>query len=82
MKKIITNLQINIKKKISASLSYKLNDDLLYLIEYNNKRCFCISNTLIENIFRMIHDKIRYCEFDKIFKHLHRLTINKTSCQL
>ena len=79
-KKVIINLQVNIKEKIFVSLFYKLNDDLLYLIEYNNRKCLCISDMLIEIIFKITHDKMRYCEFDKAFEHLHKLTINKTSC--
>ena len=82
MKKIITNLQVNIKKKISASLFYKLNNNLLYSIEYNNRKCLYISDILIENIFKMTHDKMRYCEFDKAFECFHKLTINKTNYQL
>ncbi len=73
---------MNIKKKILANLSYKLDNDLLYLIKYNSRRCLCISDMLIENIFKMTHDEIRYCEFDRAFECLHELIINKTSYQL
>ena len=81
-KKVITDLQANVKKKISASLFYKLDNSLLYLIEYNNRRHFCILDTLIRNIFKMTHDEMRHCRFDKAFECLHELIINKTSCQL
>src|SRR5947207_8717429 len=81
-KKIITDLQANVKKKISASLSYKLDNSLLYSIKYNDRKCFCISDILIENIFKITHDEIRHCRFDKAFEHFYKLTINKTSCQL
>ena len=81
-KKVITDLQVNVKKKISANLSYKLNNDLLYSIKYNSRKCLCISDMLIENIFKMIHDEMRHCRFDKVFECLHELTINKTSHQL
>ena len=79
MKKIITDSQTNAKKKVLVSLSYKLDDDLLYLIEYNNRKCLCISDILIENIFKKTHDEIRYCKFDRVFEQLHELIINKTS---
>ena len=70
------------QKKILTSLSYELDDSLLYSIKYNNKRCLCISDTLIEIIFKMTHNKMRHCEFNKAFEHFHKLTINKTSHQL
>ena len=37
---------------------------------------------LVENIFKMTHDEMRHCRFDRVFEHFHELTINKTSCQL
>ena len=37
---------------------------------------------LIENIFKITHDEMRHCEFDRVFEHLHELTINKISHQL
>ncbi len=70
---------MNAKKKVLASLSYKLDDSLLYSIKYNSRRHFCISDMLIENIFKMTHDEIRYCKFDRVFEQLHELIINKTS---
>ena len=79
-KKIITNLQVNVKKKISANLSYKLDKSLLYSIKYNDRRHFCISDILIRNIFKMIHDKMKHCRFNRAFEYFHELTINKTSC--
>ena len=73
---------MNVKKKIFTNLFYKLNNDLLYSIKYNDRKCFCISNMLIENIFKITHDEMRYCRFNKGFECFHKLTINKTSCQL
>jgi len=67
-KKIIADLQINAKKKVLTNLSYKLNDSLLYLIEYNDRKCFCILDMLIKDIFKMIYDEMRHCEFDKVFE--------------
>ena len=75
-------MQVNIKKKVSISLSYKLDNSLLYLIKYNNRRHLCILNILVENIFKIAYNKIRYCKFNKVFKQLYKLIINKTSCQL
>ena len=75
-------MQANVKKKISASLSYKLDNSLLYSIKYNSRKCLCISDMLIKNIFKMIHNKMKHCEFDRAFEHFHELTINKTSHQL
>jgi len=37
---------------------------------------------LIEIIFKMTHDEMRYCKFDRTFECLHKLTINKISHQL
>ena len=73
---------MNVKKKISANLSYELNNSLLYLIEYNDRRCFYISDMLIEHIFKMAHNEMKYCRFDRVFEHFHELIINKISCQL
>ena len=73
---------MNIKKKILINLSYKLDDSLLYSIKYNSRRHLRISDTLIEMIFKMTHDKMRHCRFNRAFEHLHRLAINKTSHQL
>ena len=68
------------KKQIPADLFYKLDDDgLLYLIKYNNKKCLCISNMLIKDIFKIAHDEMGYYKFNKIFKRLHGLAINKTN---
>ena len=75
-------MQINVKKKIPANLSYELDNDLLYSIEYNSRRCFCIPDMLIENIFKMTHDEMRHCRFDRVFEQLHKLTINKINYQL
>ena len=61
---------------------YKLDNSLLYSIEYNDKRHLCISDMLIENIFKMTHNEMKYCEFDRAFEYFHELTINKTSHQL
>ena len=30
----------------------------------------------------MTHDEMRHCRFNRVFEHLHKLTINKTSHQL
>src|SRR5436190_23556706 len=36
----------------------------------------------IRNIFKMTHDEMRHCKFNRAFEHLHKLAINKISHQL
>ena len=71
------------KRKNLVILLYKLdNKKLLYLINYNRKKYLYILNNLIANIFKITYNNIKYYKFNKVFKKLYNLIINRARRQL
>jgi archaellum biogenesis protein FlaJ (TadC family) len=74
-KPIMDVVYINQKKDNGnyAKLPYKINNNLLYLINHVRERRLVIPNSMVKEVFKQAYNKSNYAAFKHAFKKLYGL---------